>query len=120
MAEHNDLGKKGEQIATDYLKSRGAEILEKNYTFNHKEIDIIAQDRNYLVFVEVKSRSSNMNVDIEEVVSEKKQKFLIEAADNYLIENEIELEARFDIILITFYSTSHVIKHIKNAFIPSF
>jgi len=120
MAEHNDLGKKGEEIAAEYFKSRGAEILNRNYIFDHKEIDIIAQDRNYLVFVEVKSRSSNMNVDLEEVVSDKKQKFLIEAADNYIREKDLELEARFDIVLITFYSTSHVIKHIKNAFVPSF
>jgi putative endonuclease len=119
MAEHNELGKKGEIIAAEYLKSRGVEILEKNYVYNHKEIDIIAQDRNYIVFVEVKSRSSNVT-DIEEIVDEQKQKFLIEAADNYLRDRKIEFEARFDIIIIKFHITSHVIKHIKNAFEPSF
>jgi len=119
MAEHNDLGVRGEEIAVEYLKSRGVEILERNYRFDHKEIDIVAQDRNFLVFVEVKSRSSNMMIDIEEIVDEQKQKFLIEAADNYLKEKDIDLEARFDIIIVRFYITNHVIKHIKNAFYPT-
>jgi len=119
MAEHNDLGIKGEQIAAEYLKSRGVEILERNYRYNHKEIDIIAQDRNFLVFVEVKSRSSNIVTDIEEIIDEQKQKFLIEAADNYLKTNNVDLEARFDIIIVRFYITNHVIKHIKNAFYPT-
>lgn len=119
MAEHNELGKRGEDIAVEYLKSRGVEIIERNYVFNHKEIDIIAQDRNFIVFVEVKTRTSNVS-DIEEIVDQQKQNFLIEAADNYLKDKKIDFEARFDIIVVKFFITSHVIKHIKNAFEPSF
>jgi len=120
MAEHNDLGKKGEDIAVEYLKSRGYEIVERNYKFNNKEIDIIAQDRNYLVIVEVKSRTSNIVDNLEELITEQKQKFLIEAADNYIKENNIDTEARFDVVIVKFFITSHVIKHIRNAFEPKF
>jgi len=120
MAEHNELGKQGEDIASKYLISRGYEIIERNYKTNNKEIDIIAQDRSYLVIVEVKSRTSSITNNVEEIVTPQKQGFLIEAADNYIKEKKIDLEARFDIIIVKFYITGHVIKHIKNAFAPSF
>ena len=56
MAKHNELGKKGEEIAAQYLSEKGYEILERNWRNRHKEIDIIAKDGNELVIVEVKTR----------------------------------------------------------------
>ena len=58
MAEHNELGKLGEELAVEFLRKNGYEILETNWTFQKAEIDIIAQKENILAVVEVKTRSS--------------------------------------------------------------
>ena len=58
MAEHNDLGKFGEELAVEFLEKNGYTILETNWFFNKAEIDIIAQKENILAVVEVKTRSS--------------------------------------------------------------
>lgn len=59
MAEHNDLGKLGEQKAADFLEEKGYQIVDRNWHFHHKEVDIIAFDGEVLVFVEVRTRSSS-------------------------------------------------------------
>ena len=58
MAEHNDLGKLGEEMAVEFLRKDGYTILQTNYTFQKAEIDILAQKENTLAVVEVKTRSS--------------------------------------------------------------
>ena len=73
MAEHNKKGVEGEQIAQNYLSNLGYKILETNWRFQKAEVDIIAKEHNYLVFVEVKCRSSNIFGDPQTFVSEKKQ-----------------------------------------------
>lgn len=118
MSEHIKLGKRGELIAVDYLKSRGYKILEMNWRTMHKEIDIIALDKNEIVFIEVKTRKNDYFGDPEEAVNLKKQKFLINAAENYIVSNKIDLEARFDIISIISEGSNHNINHIKEAFCP--
>ena len=59
MAKHNELGKLGEELATQFLTEKGYEILEKNWRNKHKEIDIVAKDGNELVIVEVKTRQND-------------------------------------------------------------
>jgi len=118
MSEHIKLGKRGELIAVDYLKSRGYKILEMNWRTKHKEIDIIALDKKEIVFIEVKTRKNDYFGDPEEAVNLKKQKFLINAAENYIISNKIDLEARFDIISILTEGNKYNINHIKEAFCP--
>jgi putative endonuclease len=118
MSEHIKLGKKGELIAIEYLKSRGYKILEMNWRTRHKEIDIIALDKNEIVFIEVKTRKNNYFGDPEEAVNLKKQKFLINAAENYIISNKIDLDARFDIISVIGEGSKYNINHIKEAFCP--
>ena len=118
MSEHIKLGKRGELIAVDYLKSRGYKILEMNWRTKHKEIDIIALDKNEIVFIEVKTRKNNYFGDPEEAVDLKKQRFLVNAAENYIISNKIDLEARFDIISIISVGSKYNINHIKEAFYP--
>ncbi len=118
MSEHIQLGKRGELMAVDYLKSRGYNILEMNWRTRHKEIDIIALDKNEIVFIEVKTRKNDYFGDPEEAVNLKKQKFLINAAENYIISNKIDLEARFDIISIIGEGNTYDINHIKEAFCP--
>ena len=118
MSEHIKLGKRGESLAVEYLKSRGYKILEMNWRTKHKEIDIIALDKNEIVFIEVKTRKNDHFGDPEEAVNLKKQKFLVNAAENYIISNKIDLDARFDIISIISDGSSHNINHIKEAFCP--
>ena len=97
MAEHNELGKVGEEMATKYLVNIGYQILEKNFRFKRDEVDIIATKDGIIVFVEVKTRTSNFLGEPEESVSMAKQKRIIKVANHYLIENDLDNEGRFDI-----------------------
>lgn len=116
MAKHNELGKKGEWIALNFLKEKGFEILETNFRLEKDEIDIIAKDGDSLVFVEVKTRSTDYFGEPEIAVGIKKEEFLIRAAENYLISNDLNKEIRFDIISIVFNSKKTKIRHIVDAF----
>ena len=85
MADHNELGKKGEQIAIDFLVKKKYKILEKNYRYLKLEVDIIAQKENILVAVEVKTRTTDFFGNPQEFVDPKKIKRLLSAIDNYVI-----------------------------------
>jgi putative endonuclease len=119
MAEHNDFGKKGEEIAADYLEKKGYKILEKNWVSGKYEIDIIAHDGKYLVVVEVKSRHSKFAGEPETAVTRDKQKMLIRAANSYVLRNHIDDEVRFDIISILVVKDQEQIHHIEDAFYPT-
>ncbi len=116
MSHNKDLGNKGEEIAVTFLKKKGYTILDRNWIFDHKEIDIIALKNGIVVFVEVKTRSTDFFGEPFEFVDEKKQRFLIEAASNYLIENEIDLPVRFDVVSIIHNGKFTKVQHIENAF----
>ena len=118
MAEHNDLGKLGEELSVKYLTDKGYEILERNWRNRHKEIDIIAKDGRYLVIVEVKARRSNEYGNPDIAVTRQKQRLLISAANSYLFRNKLDLETRFDIISIIFKGSKPFIDHIEDAFLP--
>ena len=118
MAEHNDLGKLGEEIAVKYLADKGYEILERNWHNVHKEVDIIAKDGRFLVIVEVKTRQTNAYGEPDIAVTRQKQRMLISAANAYLFRNKLDLETRFDIISIVFNNGEPVIDHIEDAFLP--
>lgn len=119
MAEHNELGKMGESIAADYLTDKGYEILAMNYRFKKLELDILAKDKEQLVVVEVKTRQSPYLAGPEITVTRGKQKGIIKAANQYIIENDIMLETRFDIISILLNSKEKKIEHIEDAFYPT-
>lgn len=118
MAEHNDLGKRGEDEAVKLLRQKGYEIIERNWVYEKYEIDIIARDEEFIVFVEVKTRSSNQWGNPEEAISKGKIKRTVEAADFYLNEHDIELPARFDVIAAIWTGKSFDIEHIDDAFLP--
>lgn len=117
MAAHNELGKKGEEEAVRYLSQNGYVILEQNWVFDKYEIDIIAQNEDYIVFVEVKTRNTDRWGNPEEAVSNKKIKRIVEAADFYLNKNNIDLPARFDVISIIYDKDGFDITHIDDAFL---
>lgn len=119
MEQKHILGKKGEAIAKDYLLEKNYLILEKNWRYLKAEIDLITQKDGFIVFVEVKTRSANNYGDPESFVSDKQQKMIINAANEYIIKNNIEREARFDIISIIINNKKKDIKHIEGAFYPT-
>lgn len=118
MSEANELGKKGEEIATQYLLKQGYIILDVNWRAGRNEIDLIAKDKEFLVIIEVKSRSSSMFTEPEEAVTRDKQQALIRAANAYIFRNNINLETRFDIISIIHNQNETRINHLKDAFYP--
>ena len=119
MAEHNELGQRGELIAQSFLADKGYKILHVNWRIRRLEIDIIAMDGETLVFVEVKTRQTLLFGEPENAVNYKKQKSLIHAANAYVVRNRIENDARFDIISIIIERNSTVINHFPDAFYPT-
>ncbi|UKN00694.1 YraN family protein [Paracrocinitomix mangrovi] len=118
MADHNDLGVAGEELAVDFLVNKGHTILSRNYRFQKMEIDIISEWGNMLVVTEVKTRQSSYLTDPNEILSLSKQRFLIKAADQYIKENEIDKDCRFDLVIIVLNEKQKEIEHIEDAFYP--
>ena len=117
MSRHNEFGKKGEEIARDYLELKGYMILAQNWRFRKAEVDIIAKKGPSLIFVEVKARSSENYGTPESFVTEKKQRLLSVAASAYMDKYNYDWEIRFDIISIVKESHHrHKIKHFEDAF----
>lgn len=117
MAQHNDLGNKGEHLASEFLIENGYKILHKNWRYKKSEIDIIAQKDNLLIAIEVKTRSSAYFGNPETFVNAKKIKSYVLALDAYIQKNDIALEARFDIIAIIYQKGIPKIEHLKDAFL---
>lgn len=118
MATHNKLGKKGEEAAKSFLIAKGYSILEKNWRYGRAEIDIIASNENFLIIVEVKTRSTDFFGFPEESISNSQKNRLIEAATAYQEEKSIDKPLRFDIISIINENNSQRIKHFEDAFFP--
>ena len=116
MGEHNDFGKLGEEKAMNFLTKNGYIIKSKNYRYLKAEIDIIAQKENVLAIVEVKSRSSMFIEHIAQTVNQKKINLLVAAANNYIVENDIDVDVRFDIITVLKKGKVFKLEHLKNAF----
>lgn len=119
MAQHSLLGKKGEMLAARYLLDKGYAIHEYNWRSGHKEIDLIARQRDVLVFVEVKSRATEDFGDAVDAVTPAKIERLIAAAEAYVQQNNIELQFRFDVVTVVGDGDTHAIEHIEDAFYPS-
>jgi len=116
MATHNDLGNKGEQLAFEFLLDKGYTILEKNYRFQKAEIDIIAQKDDVLAVIEVKTRTSDYFGNPQDFVTKKKIELLLKAINHYIIEKDLDLEIRFDIIAILIQGKNVSIEHLEAAF----
>ena len=117
MATHNELGKLGEAMAAGYLLREGYIILERNWRFQKAEIDLIAQkEEGTIVFVEVKTRNSAFFGNPQDFVTPSKIKLLVKAANEYLTQNELQEEARFDIIAVLKNNSEEQLEHFQNAF----
>lgn len=120
MAEHNLTGTQGEQHACRYLQEQGYEVLERNWRSGRHEVDIIARTGRYLVFVEVKTRTSDQYGQPEEAVKKGKRGKLIKAANAYVLAIGTDLALRFDIVSVILHpSGKPYIHHIPDAFYPT-
>ena len=116
----NGIGKQGEDIAVEYLKSKGYKIIERNWRCHHYEVDIIVRNKeNLLIIVEVKTRTTPIFGEPYEAVGKKKEQNLINAAEVYIYKNKLKTETRFDIISILIIDGKYHIDHIKDAFFPT-
>lgn len=127
-----EKGKDAESLAASWLEKRGLVVLERNWRCHHLEIDIIAEGpmlsaqtslpvnnpQRFLHIVEVRSRADNSLVEPDLTVDDKKQKFLINAADAYIRSRRIHLETIFDIIGIRTSDTGESISFRPDAFRP--
>ena len=118
MAKHNELGVIGEELARKHLIRKGYKILDTNYKIERTDLDIIAETEAEIIIVEVKTRSSDFFGNPEEAVNFAKQKKLVDAADHYIVLNDIDKDVRFDVISILKNGNSFEINHIEEAFYP--
>jgi len=110
-------GKEGEKIAADFLKKNGYRITEVNYRCAIGEIDIVARDKQELVFVEVKARKSSSLGYPEQAVGARKQRKMSQLALWYLQEKKLtDVRARFDVVAILMLPAGNDIRLIRNAF----
>ncbi len=116
MAKHNELGKDGEVIARRYLEQQDYEILETNWRLGHLEADIIAYHNHHIVFVEVKTRTSDAYGSPEEFVDRNKRRAYIRLANAYMLQNNRVEEARFDIVSVLFKDGKAEVDHMVNAY----
>lgn len=116
MASHNDLGKLGEDLASNYLQEQGYQILHRNWRWQKSEIDIIAKDQQTIVCVEVKTRKDQPLVAPEESIDTKKIKLLLEGMNHFMESYPQELSVRFDIITVLIKGNSSEITHTKEGF----
>ena len=115
--QRKETGRRGEDIATSFLRGKGYGIIERNYRCPLGEFDIVARDRNDIVFVEVKSRHSERFGTPEAAVGHRKQRTMSRVALFYLKEKDLlDRDARFDVLSILFTPEGHRIDHITNAF----
>ena len=119
MVSNRETGEIAEGLAKDYLVKKGYKILEMNWYHGHLELDIVAQDKEELVIVEVKSRNGLRYEHPSEAVTNSKIKRIVEAADAYLIEKELDIDTRFDVITVIFFDDRFELEHFKDAFYPT-
>ncbi len=117
MAEHNDLGKAGEEAARIYLQEKGYKIRHTNWIFGKLELDIIAEKDEMLVVVEVKSRSSEYFEHPKDAITPAKIRRIVNAAHEYLQSFSVDLPTRFDVVAaLHTKSGSFKIEHLEDAF----
>ena len=116
------LGKKGEELACDFLKSRGQKIVEKNWRSGHLEVDIISENDEGLHFVEVKTLLAPLDILPAEKVGKIKRHRISDAAMDYLKQNPGpgEKEVFFDVISVVFEKETVTLKYFPKAWIPMY
>ena len=115
--DRKELGRKGEEAALRFLKENGYRILQRNYVCKLGEVDIIAREKDTLVFIEVKTRTSTTFGPPQLAVNASKQMQLSKAALSFIKEKKLEeMKARFDVVAILLRPQGEEIELIKDAF----
>ena len=105
-------------MAAKFLTNKGYEVLEINWVYNKFEVDIIAKYQEKIIIIEVKTRENNYIGEPWEAVTIAKQKRIIKTANEYIINNQIDVEVRFDVISIIHNQKETKIEHLEDAFYP--
>ena len=120
MSDNKGYGKIGEKITAEYLKKQGCIITKMNYRTRHGEIDIVAEYKSFLVFVEVKTREENSFISGEEAITPQKQMRIKSAAKHFLSSVDTDYRVRFDAAIVTVKNNdgkqAFALRYIKNAF----
>lgn len=119
------LGRRGEDVACEFLINKGHIIVDRNFRAGHLEIDIISLDGNGVHFVEVKSRVAPVAVSPEENVTVSKQRKVADAALRYLHTAKdkrisTELDVNFDVVAVTFDGGEEIVEWFPNAYYPMY
>lgn len=117
MAQHNLLGQQGEMMAKEYLLTKNYTIRETNYRIGSLELDIIAEKDNWLIVVEVRTRSTDIFISPADTIGLQKIKRIVKATNAYIKKNNWQGETRFDIIAIIHDASGYKIEHIIDAFL---
>jgi putative endonuclease len=116
MVDKIKRGNAGEQLAADFLVQKGFEIVARNYRYKHAEIDLIVKKANWLIFVEVKTRTSNAFGYPEEFVDYKKERKILEGAEHYIYKIDWQFNVRYDIVSVWLRKDQPEIVHLEDAF----
>jgi len=116
MSDKIQKGKEAEDMAAEFLRTLGYEIVQRNYRYRRSEIDLIVRKENWLVFVEVKMRSSDAFGYPEEFVDYKKAKNIVYGAEQYTYENDYDGNVRYDVVAISMRNGVPDLRHFEDAF----
>lgn len=117
-----DLGKRGEDVALEYLLQRGMKLLERNWRSGHKELDLVMEEEGFIRIVEVRSRSVPAQMDPLESVDAAKRKKTIQAAKGYVAANRNRIKGKevvFDVVSILFNGELFKVEYVREAFAPT-
>jgi len=114
----SETGRRGEEIALDWLKSRGFGLLDRNWRCGHKELDLVMESEDRVHIVEVKTLTPPLLIRPFEKVDGLKQSHLAAAARNYIARNHIRKEVQFDVVSVVLDGDSWELEYIPEAFIP--
>ncbi len=113
------IGLAGEQMACDFLQTRGHHILDRNWRTGHLELDIVSEAPDGVHFVEVKARTAPVTTAVTDQVTAVKQKRISAAAVQYLNKKHLEgKEVFFDIVSVLFDGQQTVVRYFPQAWIP--
>lgn len=114
MSDKIKRGTEGENLAAEFLKNKGWEIVARNYRYGHAEIDLIIQRGNWTIFVEVKTRTSAEYGEPEEFVDERKARLIYGAAEEYIFSTDWQGHVRFDVVSVKLGNETEIM-HFEDA-----
>lgn len=116
MAAHNELGKKGEDLAVEFLLKKGYKIVARNFKYQKAEVDIIARKVNVLAIIQVKTRSTPDFGNQQEFLKTKQIQLMVKAVSYFVTDHNMDVQVRFDVMGIIKNKAGIKIEHLEDAF----